>query len=124
MLSLRLPLGGPTKSEASPKVILAYGPSWRHAPGLEQTGATRFTPSITAGFKFDGDPILSLGPVDMARAIGDRLNAEAEADSRSGRGAIYVVAGLAAIGLAVWVVNDTVDIYEAFDELIDEDPPP
>ena len=123
MLSLRVPLGAPPTREFLPQVILAHGPAWREAPGSVQGNAPRFAPTMMAGVKFDGAPILSFGSVDFTRAIANRMNASAEAGSTSDRSGVYVLVGLAAVGLAVWAVNASVDTYEAFDEVIDEDSP-
>ena len=105
MLNLRIPFGALRKSESKPRLTFAYGPSWRDAPGPAHGGVPYFMPNVEAGLTLGGNPILSLGSIDLMKSIGARINASSEPNSGSGNRALYVIAAVVAVGLVVWGVN-------------------
>lgn len=120
MLDLRMPLGATRASAAEPKLTLAYGPSWRAAPGPAQGGG-QFTPRLEASLAIRDRPIVQFHSWGLMKRVARRMNAEGEPDSGNGGRARYVLGGLLIVGAVVAVaVNRTVDTYEFFDEHIDD----
>ena len=119
MLGLRMPLGARRTSEAEAKLTLAYGPSWRAAPGDDHSSGRSFTPRFEASVTLGENPVAQFDLLDAMNRIARRASAEGDQNSANGNRARNVFLALMGAGALVWTVNGLVDTYEWGDEHYD-----
>jgi hypothetical protein len=82
MFGLRVPFGGEARRSVQPILSFSVGSSWRAVPGSLELGDYRFIRNAEVGTTLRGNPVLTLGSLNLRP---DRLRASAD-EGNAGEG--------------------------------------